>query len=900
MPFTFIRRRSPEAGDAPGAPARRRVFTARFFLAAGLFAAVYALSLFGLSLTSPQPFEGLSEGQRAPATVVAQVDFACRDFAATDARKRQAAEDVRPVFDVRGDAAEDALRTLSRLADRARARRADLEKAAAAAPAPVPAVLPPPEAPEEVPEAPQTAEKAPEDPETALSAAPEGAEDGEADPTAGKKAKKRKKRSQKAEKSENPDAKAIETAEKAPESAENGEKSADAAEKTPETAEIAPETALPPAVPLPLPLPAPAVSTQETFLANLADAAAMLDVPLSGEALAALFPAGREAEVLAVLSDVLRQIAANGLATPSERESGFNGLASEGEVALAAPGGGYLLRPLATLATPEEAAAAFGPAAQAALAAIGVDCPAATLSALAAGKLEGDLAYNPAATAAARAAASGGVPQVPRAFRAGDTLMEEGQKVTPQTLEILSAHAQAIAARELPAARRRHAVARALVLAIALAVSLAWECGTRRDAKKRGVSEARRPFFLAFLALFTVALALAGRALCASQEALPMWLLPYVLPLAAPAILAALFSGRATGFAAALWLGLFSELLFGKTGGVSLPAFAAAAAATLALGEVHKRSQIMRAGLLSGLAAALVAGAYAVVSQPPPAAIAAQTLSALAGGFFSGAFAGFLLPACEWMCDCTSGVTLLELTDAGHPLLRRLAVEAPGTYHHSLMVAALASAAAAKVGADELEVAVDAYFHDVGKLAKPEFFTENQRGGANPHDELAPAMSALIIQSHVKEGLSLAKRHRLPRVVREAIACHHGTALAGFFYQLAKKEAGEAGLPDDPALEAGFRYEGPRPRTKEHAILMLADGVEAASRSLEKPTPQRIRSLVERMTADRVADGQLDECPLSLGEIALVRESLVFSLWNMHHGRTPYPPRHPDRAPAKA
>ena len=522
------------------------------------------------------------------------------------------------------------------------------------------------------------------------------------------------------------------------------------------------------------------------------------------------------------------------------------------------------------------------------------------LAAIVSGKLAPTLAYDPAATVAARVAAADRIAPATRFFRVGDTLMEERQHVTSQTLEILSAHARRIAELESPRDRRRHLAGRALILLFALLLCFVWQLAARRDAAPAGVPAARRDLLLTFLALLTVLLALAGRALCASQAFLPMWLLPYLLPLAAPTILAVLFADSATALSSALWLGLTCEMLFGETGNSAIPAFCASASAILALRRVHKRSQIMRAGLLSGAVAALLAAAYAVMQRPTAAAVAAQAAAALAGGFLSGTLATLLLAPCEWMFGFTTGVTLLELTDAGHPLLRRLAVEAPGTYHHSLMVAALASAAAEKIGADALEVTVEAYFHDIGKLAKPEFFTENQRGGDNPHDQLAPAMSALIIQSHVKEGLSLAKRYRLPAIVRRAIASHHGTSLASFFYQIAKKEAAAAGLPESPGLEASFRYEGPRPDTKEHAILMLADGVEAASRSLEKPTPQHIRTLVERMTAARIADGQLDESPLSLKEIADIRESLAFSLGNMHHGRTPYPPRRTDRSAQKA
>jgi hypothetical protein len=983
MPFTCIRRRNAAAEDASAAPVRKRVFTARFFLDLGLFLAVYVLCLLGLAATSPQPYESLVEGQRAPATVLAKVDFTCPDWDATNARKDQASKEVRPVFSVSRDAAGEAIRAVSRLAGRARQLRAGPPVAPPPAPSPRATVRETagkavqtvattvkaagnavkatgeavkrvgrggndagaPGFGDETPEIAGTAadaaiqppETAGETPESAQMAQADAGEDVEAasdEGTAAKKAKKRKKTAGKGEEEAGTAPKTSEMASKTAEKAEfvaedagkgpeDGEKSAGLAqndEVPPETSQIPDEDGdfwsqddvflaenadsgelLPDgSASLPLPMPAGTASREERVAASLADAANMLDVPLSGETLAALFPAGRESEVRSLLTGLLQQATANGLVSPADRDNAFNGLLPAGELALPAPGGGYVLHPLATLATPEEAAQAFARAAAEKLSSLGIPAPESDLLALVSGKLEANLAYDPAATAAARATAVERVPAATRLFRVGETLMEERQRVTRQVIDILSAHARRIAELETPADRRRHLAGRALVLLVSLLLCLAWERSARRDAVPRGISPGRRRWLLPFLALLSFALALACRALCTARTVLPMWLLPYMLPLAAAPILAVLFSDRTTGLVAALWTGLSCELLFGETGGVAIPAFAASAAAALLLGRVHKRSQIMRAGLLSGAAAVLVAAAYAVMQRPSAGAFAAQAAAALAGGFLSGMLATLLLPSCEWMFDFTTGVTLLELTDAGHPLLRRLAVEAPGTYHHSLMVAALASAAAAEIGADELETTVDAYFHDIGKLAKPEFFTENQRGGSNPHDELAPAMSAIIIQSHVKEGLSLAKRNRLPGVVRRAIASHHGTSLASFFYQLAKKEAAAAGLPEAPGLEASFRYDGPLPRTKEHAILMLADGIEAASRSLEKPTPQHIRTLVERMTAARIADGQLDESPLSLGEIAKIRESLVFSLWNMRHGRTPYPSGRADRPAKKA
>ena len=214
------------------------------------------------------------------------------------------------------------------------------------------------------------------------------------------------------------------------------------------------------------------------------------------------------------------------------------------------------------------------------------------------------------------------------------------------------------------------------------------------------------------------------------------------------------------------------------------------------------------------------------------------------------------------------------------------------------MVAAIGQAAADRIGADGLLVAVCASFHDIGKLAKPEFFTENQRGGENPHDSLSPSMSALLIQSHVKEGLTLAKRYRLPQVVCDAICAHHGTSRISYFYQLACNNLKASGLPEDPGLEASFRYEGPRPRTREQAILSLADTIEAASRSLEKITPSRISEMVDRLIRDKLLDGQLDDAPLTLAELKTVRDSFVFTLTNILHGRSAYPNADPPKPAA--
>lgn len=249
---------------------------------------------------------------------------------------------------------------------------------------------------------------------------------------------------------------------------------------------------------------------------------------------------------------------------------------------------------------------------------------------------------------------------------------------------------------------------------------------------------------------------------------------------------------------------------------------------------------------------------------------------------------GGSLPFIESAFGIVTDISLLELTDVSHPLLQELARRAPGTYNHSISVATIGEAAADAIGANGLLVRVGAYFHDIGKMLKPEYFIENMAAGEeNPHDNLAPAMSALIIIGHVKDGAELAEQHNLPRTLIDFIEQHHGTTLVEYFYREAASRADEDHRTD--ADESTFRYPGPRPQSKESGVMMLADAVESASRTLSEPAPKRIQSLVNEITLKRVLDGQFDECGLTMSEIRIVQESLVKTLTAVHHGRVKYP-----------
>ncbi|HJT44720.1 MAG TPA: HDIG domain-containing protein [Chthoniobacterales bacterium] len=382
------------------------------------------------------------------------------------------------------------------------------------------------------------------------------------------------------------------------------------------------------------------------------------------------------------------------------------------------------------------------------------------------------------------------------------------------------------------------------------------------------------------------------------------WLLaPYAF---APLVLSVLM-GRNHGLYAAFFVSFWSSVLFVKIDApllvISLISGFTAVYLTL---QVRRRSKLIRAGLGVGVAiwlASLCFGLIAINFYPPSdndwGMIGIQSALALGNGMVTAMIVGGALPLLEHLFQITTDVSWLELSDLNHPLLRRMTIEAPGTYHHSLVVANLAEAAAEAIGANATLCRVCSYFHDVGKLVKPEYFTENMSFERNPHDDLAPSMSALIILSHVKEGVDLALKNKLNQRIIDIIQQHHGTSLVYYFYQraLQQQEDARAGgkimnirEEDIPEVqEESFRYSGPKPQTKESAIVSLADIVESASRSLEKPTPQKVEQLVNELIEERIADGQLDECDLTLGELRKIAERFRFTLMTMLHTRIAYP-----------
>lgn len=320
---------------------------------------------------------------------------------------------------------------------------------------------------------------------------------------------------------------------------------------------------------------------------------------------------------------------------------------------------------------------------------------------------------------------------------------------------------------------------------------------------------------------------------------------------------------------------------------VLLAALGSSVAFAIALRDVRHRSTLVVATVASGAVAGcavLLAGVTAgIADRPAMGIVLGDALVAVVTAFFVGFLVIGLLPAIERAFSVTTGLTLTELRDPKQPLLRELQRRAPGTWNHSLQVANIAEAAAESIGADGLLAYVGALYHDIGKINKPEYFVENQ-SGVNRHERLSPAMSLLVIVGHVKDGMELAAEYGLPRRIRHFIESHHGTTLMEYFFHAAQRRAGE-----DEINEADFRYPGPKPQTREAAVLMLCDCVESASRTLSEPTPARIESLVRELSHRRLVDGQFDDSSLTLRELRAVEDSVIKSLNAIYHGRISYP-----------
>jgi hypothetical protein len=317
--------------------------------------------------------------------------------------------------------------------------------------------------------------------------------------------------------------------------------------------------------------------------------------------------------------------------------------------------------------------------------------------------------------------------------------------------------------------------------------------------------------------------------------------------------------------------------------GTVLVVMGGGAAAAMSVRAIRRRSEMWVSIAIIAAAATLVAVAHGLSTSRPIVEVAQAGLAITGNATVSALLAVGFLWVFELLTGITTDQTLLEWADPTRPLLRRLSMEAPGTYAHTINVANLAEAAANEIDANGLLCRVGVLYHDVGKMLKPHYFVENQPDGRNPHDKLKPATSASIVREHVTEGVRLARDAKVPEIVTRFITEHHGTQRIGFFYEKALEEA------EEEIDATRFSYPGPKPQTRETALVMLADSCESAARAMQDPTPERVRELIDTVVAGKMADGQLDEAPLTLGEIARVKDQFVKILGGVVHRRIEYP-----------
>ncbi|WP_246110731.1 HD family phosphohydrolase [Thermosediminibacter litoriperuensis] len=358
----------------------------------------------------------------------------------------------------------------------------------------------------------------------------------------------------------------------------------------------------------------------------------------------------------------------------------------------------------------------------------------------------------------------------------------------------------------------------------------------------------------------------------------------FLIPLAAGSMLISILINPSMAIISSFIMSIAVGVILGNDFISALVALLGGLTGVFYTNKVSQRSDLTKAGGLVGVVNFLVILSLGLLNNSSMWDMARQSFWGIANGFLSSILTVGILPFLENTFGITTSVKLLELSNPNQPLLRRLLLEAPGTYHHSIIVGNLAEAAAEAVGGDSLLARVGASYHDIGKLKRPYFFIENQLTSDNPHDKLNPTLSALIITSHVKDGIDIARQYNLPPIIQDFIIQHHGTSLLTFFYKKALDGDAEKRLEEN-----SFRYEGPKPQTKEVAIVMLADSAEAAVRSMTKPTPGKIEGLVRQIIREKLADGQLDESNLTLKDLDKIAAAFSRVLMGIFHTRIEYP-----------
>ena len=496
--------------------------------------------------------------------------------------------------------------------------------------------------------------------------------------------------------------------------------------------------------------------------------------------------------------------------------------------------------------------------------------------------IQPNITLNRNETQARKTGAAEQIEPVRYKIKAGEMLLREGERVSDLQLlklQTLAAHTE-----------KEQALA-SVVGATLLIVSLILSCYFLYLIQPRRLTSDRNKHllllasvFLVFALLAQLSFHFAGLVTKAFPYPIPEDALIYGIPVAAGAMIICLFLGLQVALPFAMVAAVACGLIFHNSLQVCIFFLINGSMAAYWVRNCRERRVFITAGLKIGLLNMILAAAIDIYTGDwSGTGMLWNTALAFWGGIAAGIVTAGIAPLAEFAFGYTTDISLLELANLDRPILRQLMIEAPGTYHHSVIVGSLVEAAATEIGANPLLAKVCGYYHDIGKIKKPLYFIENQRGGKNKHDKLAPSMSSLILIAHVKDGVEIARENKLGEIIIDTIRQHHGTSLIQYFYEKAKQLKGEDAVDID-----NFRYPGPRPQTREAGLVMLADVVEAASRTLENPTPSRINGLVQNLINKIFSDGQLDECELTLKDLHKIAGRFNKILYGIHHHRIEY------------
>lgn len=468
-------------------------------------------------------------------------------------------------------------------------------------------------------------------------------------------------------------------------------------------------------------------------------------------------------------------------------------------------------------------------------------------------------------------------------IKTGEMIIREGERVTPMQLKKLNAMHSEV--------KKENAVVNGMGAAMILISFLTIFYRLYSDDKKRSGGHLNTDllFFASVLvSLFFVAklsMAVMGALAQSGTFAIPARSALFGMPVASGTMVVCLFLGLNSAVLFGMLIAAVITVLFQNRFELFIYFFLNGILAAYWIQECRERKVFIQAGAKLGLLnVLLVTAIHLYGTELSIVKLMWDWAFAFSGGIVVSIISLGLAPLIEMVFGYKTDVTLLELANLDRPILRRLMLEAPGTYHHSVVVGTMVEAAAAEIGANSLKAKVCGYYHDIGKINKPLYFIENQSDGKNKHDKLAPSMSALILISHIKDGVEIARAHKLGQEIIDVIRQHHGTSLISFFYDRAKQQKGE-----DAVDIENFKYKGPTPQTREAGLVMLADVVEAASRTLDDPTPSRIQKLVQNLINKIFSDGQLGNCELTLRDLHQIAKSFIIILTGIHHHRIEYP-----------